>query len=105
MQQLLKDTKCYISPIENGGGIKVRCFDAVKLGLPAILHKNAARGYEPLVKAGFFYVYEDSSSLKQCINEILSNFNNIDINRYKELSVENFTIESSINKILTLLEI
>lgn len=63
MNELLMNSKCYLCPIEIGGGIKVRCFDALKNLQPCLIHINSIRGYEKLVEQGFFIKYDDKESL------------------------------------------
>lgn len=98
LQNLLLQSKAYLCPIEIGGGIKVRCFDAMKALIPALVHENSLRGYEDLAKSGYFSVYNDSQSLSEGIKKIL-NTNSFDFDLIKNQIIDAYDMESCVEKI------
>lgn len=61
----------YICPIHTGGGLKLRCLDALKVGLPIIAHKRAARGYESIKNDGFLFTYESKEEFATSLQQIM----------------------------------
>lgn len=61
----------YICPLYTGGGLKLRCMDALKVGLPILAHKNAARGYEAIQKDGFLFTYENKKEFATNLQQIM----------------------------------
>ena len=100
MSKLLNQVKFYICPIEDGGGIKIRCFDAISNYMPVIIHKNSIRGYEVLRDQGLFFEYHDNNSFKfaiQKVNELLSD--KYYKKKYKYIIEEYYSIKSAIKKL------
>ena len=97
LDELLKQSKIYLCPIENGGGIKVRCFDAIKNLMPAIIHINSVRGYEQLVEAGLFIPYSDSSTLSDAFKKLEDA--EMNLTQYKSICLETYSFKSNLEKI------
>mgnify|MGYP002861094268 CR=1 FL=1 len=102
MRELTLSAKVYLSPIEIGGGIKVRCFDAVQNLIPIIAHENAARGYEPLVENHFMKTYKDIKTLQDSIEYFIKN--DISKSLYKEVAMQNYSISECSKRISNFIE-
>lgn len=80
----------FLCPTCIGGGLKLRVMDGLKLGLPVLVHKVSARGYEKFNDKPYFQVYDSQQSFKKGLTTILSyiqenkNFRNEIIEIYKK---------------------
>ena len=81
--------KCciYLCPTNIGGGLKLRVMDGLKLGMPILVHRVSARGYDCFLGKPYFKVYDDRQSFEKGLCELL---------RY--LSEDNSTIRSEISR-------
>lgn len=70
MREILLQASCYLCPINLGSGIKLRLLDGLKVGIPAVCHVSAARGYEPLV-GRYVFVYEDCDGFEKALREAM----------------------------------
>lgn len=61
----------YICPLHTGGGLKLRCMDALRVGLPVIAHAVSTRGYEGIIDAGYMFSYDTPKSFAEGIHEML----------------------------------
>ena len=61
----------YICPINTGSGLKLRCMDALRVGLPVLAHKVSACGYEGLQRDGYFYSYSSVADFKESLRSLL----------------------------------
>lgn len=97
MEQLLQLSHIYICPIEDGGGIKVRCLDAISNLMPVIIHRNSIRGYEVFKENGLFFEYFDLDSFKTAIVNARALVDDESFKkRYRQVIKDNFTIDSAI---------
>lgn len=55
----------FLCPTNVGGGLKLRVMDGLKNGLPVLVHKISARGYDMFFENPFFQVYEDQRSFEE----------------------------------------
>ena len=70
MREILLRAFCYLCPINLGSGIKLRLLDGLKVGIPAVSHVSAARGYEPLV-GRYVFVYEDRAGFEKALRDAM----------------------------------
>jgi glycosyltransferase involved in cell wall biosynthesis len=65
--------KCsiYLCPTDIGGGLKLRVMDGLKSGMPALVHKISARGYEMFADKPYFRIYEDRETFKKGLSDLL----------------------------------
>ena len=105
IQSIVNQAKIYLCPIEDGGGIKIRCFDAIAQLMPVILHKNALRGYEILEEKGFFYTYEDKVTFRDAINNILESYNYLQTQKdlYKAQAIENYSLTIKMENLIQII--
>ena len=71
MSVVLNRAKYYICPVNCGGGVKLRVMDGLRTGLPALVHRVSARGYESLEGVSLF-VYDSPESFVKSLREMLA---------------------------------
>ena len=71
MSVVLNRAKYYICPVNCGGGVKLRVMDGLRTGLPALVHRVSARGYESLEGISLF-VYDSPESFVKSLREMLA---------------------------------
>ena len=71
MDVVLARARYYICPVFKGSGVKLRVMDGLRSGLPALVHRNAARGYESFEGKGLF-VYQDAASFGSALETMVS---------------------------------
>ena len=71
MDAVLARARYYLCPVFKGSGVKLRVMDGLRSGLPALVHRNAARGYESFEGRGLF-VYHDAASFVSALKEMVS---------------------------------
>lgn len=62
----------YICPIDLGGGIKIRCMDGLKWGMPVLAHKVSARGYQSMIQQEVFQSYDSAESFRNSLKSLLA---------------------------------
>lgn len=68
----------YICPTDIGGGLKLRAMDALKNGLPILVHSVSARGYDYFYDKPYFKTYDDQQSFEEGLLEILKYLNEVE---------------------------
>lgn len=92
----------YICPIYTGGGLKLRCLDALRAGLPVLAHKVSARGYEGIAKDGFLFEYSDKQSFKAGLHSLTKLHNcHKDV---LESFISNFSFEAGKKRLAEILQ-
>lgn len=91
----------YLCPIYTGGGLKLRCMDALRVGLPVLAHKNAIRGYESIVQDGYMYSYSTKEEFVNSLHHLLS-LHNCHANVAKSF-VSHFSFEAGCNRLRNIL--
>ena len=71
MSAVLSRARYYICPVCLGGGVKLRVMDGLRTGLPALVHRVSARGYESLEGISIF-VYDSPDTFVKALREMLS---------------------------------
>lgn len=71
MDEVLKLGDYYICPISLGGGIKIRCMDGLRWGMPVLAHKVSARGYEPMISKDVFKSYDTPETFRTALEQML----------------------------------
>lgn len=61
----------YICPLHTGGGLKLRCMDALRVGLPVLAHRVSSRGYESIIDDGYMFEYSNKDEFAEGLKEIL----------------------------------
>lgn len=67
MDDILEGSCMYICPTRLGSGVKIRIKDALRKGIPAIVHKVSARGYLPFIERGFIKEFDSAESFINAI--------------------------------------
>lgn len=76
MDAVVEQANIFFCPTCIGGGLKLRLMDGLKLGLPVLVHKVSARGYDVFYDKPYFQVYDDVDSFLrglQSISEFIKN--------------------------------
>lgn len=64
---VVKQNGIYLCPTNIGGGLKLRVMDGLSQGLPILVHKTSARGYNMFFDKPWFQVYNDSISFERAL--------------------------------------
>lgn len=70
MSSVLARARYYLCPVHCGGGLKLRVMDGLRQGLPALVHRVSARGYEAFQGKSLF-VYDSPESFRSALTELL----------------------------------
>ena len=70
MADVLNRARFYICPVNRGGGVKLRVMDGLRTGMPVLVHRVSARGYESLEGISLF-VYDTPESFVIALQEML----------------------------------
>ena len=70
MADVLNRARYYICPVKCGGGVKLRVMDGLRTGMPVLVHRVSARGYESLEGISLF-VYDTPESFVKALREML----------------------------------
>lgn len=70
MSAVLALARYYLCPVNCGGGVKLRVMDGLRQGLPALVHRVSARGYEAFLGKSLF-VYDSPESFRSALIELL----------------------------------
>ena len=70
MAAVLEQARYYICPVNRGGGVKLRVMDGLRTGLPVLVHRVSARGYESLEGISLF-VYDSPETFVKALREML----------------------------------
>lgn len=100
--------KCaiYLCPTDIGGGLKLRVMDGLKSGLPVLVHKVSARGYDMFVEKPYFRVYDDKESFKKGFAHLLKFVADVGIEERQKISKDfysYFSYESGTERLRKLL--
>lgn len=60
----------YICPLHTGGGLKLRCMDALRVGLPILAHRMSTRGYEAIQADGYLFSYSTPGEFAVALQKI-----------------------------------
>lgn len=71
MSAVLSRARYYLCPVNCGGGVKLRVMDGLRTGMPVLVHRVSARGYESLEGISVF-VYDSPDSFVKALREMLS---------------------------------
>ena len=101
MSVILNRARYYICPVDCGGGVKLRVMDGLRTGLPALVHRVSARGYESLEGLSVF-AYDSPESFVGALRTLIScQGSAVDRQRaYRSV----FAFESGVERLRTILE-
>ena len=101
MSAVLARARYYLCPVNCGGGVKLRVMDGLREGLPALVHRVSARGYEPFEGLSLF-VYDDLPSFRKALSALLSC--DSDPTRCRELYNRIFSFEAGVERLRKLMQ-
>ena len=107
MQEIIMRGDIYMCPTRQGGGLKHRIMDGLRLGIPVITHERSARGYEIFCNSNYFKTFSNNSEFQNAVNNIVNqykegNINNVSI--YNDY-VRNFSYQSGLKRVKKLLNL
>lgn len=80
--EVVQKGKIFLCPTCIGGGLKLRVMDGLKCGMPILVHRVSARGYDFFVNKDYFKVYDDEKSFEKGLASVLEYINsNVDYSR------------------------
>lgn len=106
MRPVISTGDIYICPTRVGGGLKLRILDGLKLGLPAIVHKCSARGYDVFQDTPYFWQFENPEQFKYCVEELCSQYRKGDIDKsfiYGKY-IQSFSYEAGLNRVRKIMD-
>ena len=71
MSAVLDRARYYICPVDRGGGVKLRVMDGLRTGMPALVHRVSARGYESLAGLSVF-AYDSPDSFVEALGSMMA---------------------------------
>lgn len=71
MDEVTSPASIFLCPTNVGGGLKLRLMDGLRMGLPILVHKVSARGYDAFYEKPFFKVYDDRESFRHGLKGLL----------------------------------
>lgn len=101
MTEVLRRAKYYVCPVDCGGGIKLRVMDGLRQGLPVLVHKVSARGYEAFQGISLF-AYEDRDSFRTALQALLECPGSQDTRR--QLYLRHFSFDAGVARLRKILE-
>lgn len=106
IEYVIERATVFLCPTSIGGGLKLRVMDGLKKGLPVLVHKISARGYDIFEGCPYFQVYSNKNEFAKGLKAI---FNYIHDNRnYKEEIIkkynEYFGFEAGLNRMERIIE-
>ena len=100
MTATLARARFYLCPVNCGGGVKLRVMDGLREGLPALVHRVSARGYEAFENRSLF-VYDDLASFRRALSALLRC--DSDPARNRELFDRIFSFEAGVERLRKLM--
>jgi hypothetical protein len=86
IEEFIKQGILYYCPTNVGGGMKLRVMDGLRQGLPVLVHKVSARGYDEFFNKSYFQIYDNHESFIKGLKILL--------NLYYEDKIDNKQIQS-----------
>lgn len=72
MDDVTSQAAIFLCPTNVGGGLKLRLMDGLRMGLPILVHKVSARGYDVFLEKPYFKVYDDRKSFTKGLTDLLT---------------------------------
>lgn len=72
IDEIIGQGTVFLCPTNVGGGMKLRLMDGLRNGLPVLVHRISARGYEMFFNQPFFQVYDGEESFKDGVVQLLN---------------------------------
>lgn len=101
MSVILNRARYYICPVDCGGGVKLRVMDGLRTGMPALVHRVSARGYESLEGLSVF-AYDGPESFVEALRSLISCPGSPEERQQAYRTM--FAFESGVERLRTILE-
>lgn len=105
MQDIIMQGDIYLCPTRQGGGLKLRIMDGLRLGIPVITHERSARGYDVFYNRNYFKTFANNSEFQNAVNYIVNQYKegNIDKGSIYNDYVKNFSYQSGLQRVRKML--
>jgi hypothetical protein len=93
INDIVRKSDLYICPVDCGSGVKLRVMDGLRNGIPVLVNKVSASGYEELIGYKWFDFYTENNfsiKLKQMFDYISSNEDILDEVKKNYWGLNNF---------------
>lgn len=106
MRLVISSGDIYVCPTRVGGGLKLRVLDGLKLGLPVIVHKCSARGYDAYHNSPYFLQFENALQFKAHVDDMCIKFKTKanERNRIYNTYVSTFSYETGLQNVRIIME-
>jgi hypothetical protein len=100
MEEIIKQGIIYYCPTNVGGGLKLRVMDGLRQGLPVLVHKVSARGYDIFFNKSYFQIYDDKESFIRGLKILLDLYygDKIDNKQIQDDYKEYFSFDAGCNR-------
>lgn len=89
---IIEKSLIYLCPTDIGGGIKLRVMDGLKLGMPILVHKVSARGYDSFFDKPYFMIYDNRTTFECGLTDLLSYVAESNMNVRNRISADYYSI-------------
>lgn len=102
MSTVLDRARYYICPVDCGGGVKLRVMDGLRTGMPVLVHRVSARGYESLEGISVF-AYDSPDSFVEGLRSMMARPETAEdrLSAYRA----RFSFESGVGRLRKILEL
>lgn len=107
MKDIIMQGDIYLCPTRQGGGLKLRIMDGLRLGIPVITHERSARGYDVFYNKNYFKTFANNSEFQNAVNYIVNQYKegNIDKGSIYNDYVQNFSYQSGLQRVRKMLNL
>lgn len=70
MEEIIVSADLLLNPVKYGSGLKLRNMDALRCGIPCLVHEVSANGYESLKQYDFMKIYTTEKELYNALTEM-----------------------------------
>lgn len=71
IDNVTRPASIFLCPTNVGGGLKLRVMDGLRMGIPILVHKVSARGYDVFNEKAYFRVYENRKSFENALKDLI----------------------------------
>ena len=75
MDDITQSASIFLCPTNVGGGLKLRVMDGLRQGLPVLVHKVSARGYNKFYDKPYFQIYYDKKTFIEGLSKLVQYVN------------------------------
>lgn len=72
IDDITRPASIFLCPTNVGGGLKLRVMDGLRQGLPILVHKVSARGYNKFYEKPYFQIYHNKETFRLGLTKLLN---------------------------------